>query len=244
MDWTDVLSPGEREVFTGPELLDIRVSDIDADAWQMVLDHLRAHYPVKLLTDGKEIPLPARAREVLDLPIAGSHGLRVQVGNLSLNEYFLSEHEIEFDLHPREISSIEDVRGALRFMKELGDLLGCRVTMSVEGSREDRGTVYAFQPGDDAPKFVEIPRCPVCDYALDEQPWSSAGGGSYEICPRCGIQFGYTDDAGGDLKARQRLYAEWRREWRSAGSPDEWVPKRELVAEMVRCAVEGDARPS
>jgi rubredoxin len=46
--------------------------------------------------------------------------------------------------------------------------------------------------------------CPVCDYPyLKEEP-RTEDGGSYEICPRCGFQFGVTDD---DLGF---TYAQWR----------------------------------
>ena len=51
--------------------------------------------------------------------------------------------------------------------------------------------------------------CPACGYPdLTEPPWSESGG-SFEICPSCGIQFGYTDAAGGDIERRRRIWAEW-----------------------------------
>ena len=60
--------------------------------------------------------------------------------------------------------------------------------------------------------------CPVCGYPdLEEQPRSDSTGGSYEICPSCGIQFGYSDEAGGDKDARKELYRRWREEWIKAG---------------------------
>ncbi len=56
--------------------------------------------------------------------------------------------------------------------------------------------------------------CPVCGYdGLTERSWTNESGGSDEICPSCGIQFGYTDFAGGDPQAREDLYKRWRREW-------------------------------
>jgi len=80
--------------------------------------------------------------------------------------------------------------------------------------------------------------CPVCGYdSLTERPWTEVGGGSYEICPSCGIQFGYTDFAGADLQAREELYERWRREWIENGMrwnkgrstpPPGWDPVRQL----------------
>jgi hypothetical protein len=57
--------------------------------------------------------------------------------------------------------------------------------------------------------------CPVCGYGgLYEAPRSGAtGGGSYEICPSCGFEFGVTDDDVGIT------YVEWRRRWMMAGMP-------------------------
>jgi hypothetical protein len=63
--------------------------------------------------------------------------------------------------------------------------------------------------------------CPVCELPLDFEPWTN-GVGSQEICPRCGIQFGYADCAGGDEAKRKVIYAEWRGRWTAAGRPDKY----------------------
>lgn len=56
--------------------------------------------------------------------------------------------------------------------------------------------------------------CPACGYpGLEEAPKSPSGGGSYEICPSCGFQFGVTDDDEGIS------YEEWRRRWVLKGCP-------------------------
>jgi hypothetical protein len=71
--------------------------------------------------------------------------------------------------------------------------------------------------------------CPVCGYTgLEEPPRSvTTGGGSYEICPSCGFEFGVTDDDQG------YRYEAWRArwiangmKWASAGQspPDGWEP--------------------
>jgi hypothetical protein len=47
--------------------------------------------------------------------------------------------------------------------------------------------------------------CPVCGYpGLEEDPRPAIGGGSFEICPSCGFQFGVSDDD------RGLTYQEWR----------------------------------
>jgi hypothetical protein len=56
--------------------------------------------------------------------------------------------------------------------------------------------------------------CPACGWpGLTEAPRSASGGGSYETCPSCGFEFGFTDD---DLGF---TYASWRRKWIDDGMP-------------------------
>jgi hypothetical protein len=60
---------------------------------------------------------------------------------------------------------------------------------------------------------------PVCGYPdLHEPPRSSTGGGSYEICPSCGFEFGASDDGLG------YSYEQWRSEWVRDGMP--WCSPR------------------
>jgi hypothetical protein len=78
--------------------------------------------------------------------------------------------------------------------------------------------------------------CPVCGYSLDQPAWNGLSP-SDEICLSCGIQFGYTDHAGGDPTERKRLYARWREAWIARGMPwnspgeappENWDPQEQL----------------
>ena len=75
-------------------------------------------------------------------------------------------------------------------------------------------------------------RCPVCGYPkLREKPRTYDGGGSFEICPSCGFQFGVSDDD------RGISYGEWRVNWRARGMkwssqqkpPRGWDPAAQLA---------------
>lgn len=78
-------------------------------------------------------------------------------------------------------------------------------------------------------------QCPVCGYpGLEDPPRSPvSGGGSYEICPSCGFEFGVTDEALG------LSYQEWRERWIARGmpwdsagirpAPDDWDPVSQLA---------------
>lgn len=79
-------------------------------------------------------------------------------------------------------------------------------------------------------------RCPVCGYPdLEESPRSEkTGGGSYEICPSCGFQFGVSDgDEGFSYEEWRRRWVERGLPWDSAGIrpvPSGWDPARQLAA--------------
>jgi hypothetical protein len=80
--------------------------------------------------------------------------------------------------------------------------------------------------------------CFVCGFGgLYEPPWNN-GAGSDEICPSCGIHFGYDDAAGGDVAAREVVYRERRARWladgmkwwSSEGPPADWDAEAQLRA--------------
>ena len=60
--------------------------------------------------------------------------------------------------------------------------------------------------------------CPACGATLDFLPWSSDESPSEEVCPCCGIHFGYDDAAGGDPAKRPLIYRQWRADWVALGS--------------------------
>jgi hypothetical protein len=74
--------------------------------------------------------------------------------------------------------------------------------------------------------------CPVCGFPeLNEIPRTEDAGGSYEICPSCGFQFGVTDDD------RGFGYEQWRDQWIRQGMPWDkgrtkppldWNPREQL----------------
>jgi hypothetical protein len=73
--------------------------------------------------------------------------------------------------------------------------------------------------------------CPVCGFPrLHEEPYSHAHEASFEICPCCGTEFGYTDSA----SSHDQLRANWKAAgmpWRSSvvEPPDGWDPVTQLL---------------
>lgn len=80
--------------------------------------------------------------------------------------------------------------------------------------------------------------CPVCGYPdLQEAPRSRSGGGSYEICPSCGFQFGVSDDDRGIThEAWRARWEEQGMKWASRGllAPPGWNPAQQLAAVAVK----------
>jgi hypothetical protein len=74
--------------------------------------------------------------------------------------------------------------------------------------------------------------CTVCGWpSLAEAPRSASGGGSYEICPSCGFQFGVTDDDQGISEAKWRArWIEGGMKWASAARPEpaKWDARAQL----------------
>ena len=82
--------------------------------------------------------------------------------------------------------------------------------------------------------------CPVCGYEHPRPTWHG-GVPSFEICPCCGIQYGYSDAAGGDEAARAMLYRRWRQAWIEGGMRFKWPERQpkdwEPVAQLQRIGV-------
>jgi hypothetical protein len=89
--------------------------------------------------------------------------------------------------------------------------------------------------------------CPVCAYPkLLEAPHAPSGGGSYEICPSCGFQFGVDDDDKGITfqQARERWVAGGMK-WASKGqpAPKGWDGAKQLQAPAKKKAATKKPKP-
>ena len=61
---------------------------------------------------------------------------------------------------------------------------------------------------------MEKTTCPVCNYNLWFKPWENEIA-SDEICPSCGIHFGYDDAKKGVF--REWVYHWWKNKWKLDG---------------------------
>ncbi|WP_235591764.1 hypothetical protein [Pseudomonas syringae] len=72
--------------------------------------------------------------------------------------------------------------------------------------------------------------CPVCGYPdLDEPAYDSFGCASYNICPCCGVEFGYDDSTIAHFQLREKWISEGMQWWsKHQTKPDDWDPLKQL----------------
>ncbi|MFM8930704.1 MAG: hypothetical protein ACKOS8_02355 [Gemmataceae bacterium] len=84
--------------------------------------------------------------------------------------------------------------------------------------------------------------CPVCGYCLNFVPWDGELPAD-EMCPCCGLQFGYDDFGGSSPEGRQLIYDTWRVKWINSGmkwqsvgisAPQIWDPILQLKTAGLR----------
>lgn len=78
--------------------------------------------------------------------------------------------------------------------------------------------------------------CIVCNYdCLEEELYDEDGGGSFEICPCCGFQYGLHDY--NEIGDKEITYINWRAKWikngckwhdKSMKPPVNWSAKEQL----------------
>ncbi len=84
----------------------------------------------------------------------------------------------------------------------------------------------------------KIAFCPVCGFDLGFPAWKG-NSASDEICPSCGIHFGYDDvkEASGEEGTKEEIYKRWRKKWIKEGmkwwsigheKPNKWNPVEQL----------------
>ena len=72
-------------------------------------------------------------------------------------------------------------------------------------------------------------RCPVCGYdGLEEPAYDEDGVPSFEICPCCGIEFGYEDATKPHESLREEWIAKGMSWWADDKPPSGWDPTQQL----------------
>jgi hypothetical protein len=133
MDWQRIAGDFEPD----GSLRDIYVFDTALSDWQRVLDALRTWEPSpNLTTGGRPAALPDDVADIFAQSRQQRTCLAVIVSGVLINCYFFHQHEIEFDLDPREVAGPEQLAGLRLFMSLLGQAARKPVVMTIENMRE------------------------------------------------------------------------------------------------------------
>nr|WP_320000268.1 hypothetical protein [uncultured Draconibacterium sp.] len=117
-------------------LRDIYVQDITIREWEKLIDHLNDNFILTFSGKNK-----IDKKYVIDYlqDTSGemeSKSLIIHLGQIKVNCYFFLSGQIEFDIEPKEIKSIEDFEQISNFMTSISDILQEQITLSAESQPE------------------------------------------------------------------------------------------------------------
>ncbi len=137
MNWTEL----KKEIYyCDGSLRDIYVLQTNLEDNEKWTDLINQLYSVKWfngLTQTEEQKIDI---EVVRGYLKGEHDLcssaHVYIDKIQINNHFFIDNEIENDISPKEINSIEDHEKILKYMKEISVLLDKPVILTPENEQE------------------------------------------------------------------------------------------------------------
>jgi hypothetical protein len=124
-----------REIFVpdSGSLLDIYVFDVTKYEWQSVLNFLAANYELHYTEDGVAEPLPPFTTIRLHQQKRAT-SLKIQLCGFTVNTHFFLDDQIEMDVRPEDIDSLEKAQAVFMLIKCVTRLLEKEVFMVAESS--------------------------------------------------------------------------------------------------------------
>ncbi|MFN3195662.1 MAG: hypothetical protein ACE364_06935 [Chlorobiota bacterium] len=121
-------------------LRDIYIQDTTIDDWNNLLDLLNDMYSVVFYSENSPNGIQKIDKKWVIENFKNNSGLRnylkISIENININCHFFLVDEIEFDLDPNEINSIDDYYLLESFMKEISKLLEKQITLTEEDEPE------------------------------------------------------------------------------------------------------------
>jgi hypothetical protein len=137
-NWEDI-----KWIFTPDgSLRDIYVQDVSISDWEQLIDFLNENYQLEYGIVGEERnKSKIDKREVVEYltnETAKIYGIStaIDLGGIQAICHFFLLEQIEFDIAPREISSVEDFEKVEKFMQSISWNLGKQVTLTDEDTPE------------------------------------------------------------------------------------------------------------
>jgi hypothetical protein len=117
---------------------DIYVLDTDINDWQTLLDYINAiQWEVTFFKDGNKIKYAkANAQELFGMKTQYSIGLSIEYKRVTINCHFFCESEIEFDVYPRQVDTLNIANAVIEFMVGIAELLRKTVILTYENSQD------------------------------------------------------------------------------------------------------------
>jgi hypothetical protein len=123
-------------------LRDIYVQDTTIDDWRGVFDMLRRTYDLEFLVDSEPRALPTTVDEAFAIQVTASPILRFRVGGIVVISHFFIAEEIDFDIHPSEVTSQAVLDELLGFLRRVGDTVGRAVILTHESDGQHPFITY------------------------------------------------------------------------------------------------------
>ncbi|SDX05529.1 hypothetical protein [Paenibacillus sp. CF384] len=115
-------------------LRDIYILQTHYSDWDLILDYFKSHLYVEvfIFRDGEEILERHSIKELLILKKEFSISINIVYKGISISGYFYEDDNIEFDITPKEIISLEEVNTVIQFMKEIAKFTNKEVILTPE----------------------------------------------------------------------------------------------------------------
>jgi len=141
MEWQEV----KGAFLQDGSLRDIFVLGSKLDDWPIVLEVLKTgEYQLRFSHGGVVQSLPADIEKTIQKNYELGYLLQVDLGGPVLHCHFFPEGEIEFDLDPREVFSIDVAEKVFSFMSRLGSAVKKPVHLTGENMKE--WLLFAYEP--------------------------------------------------------------------------------------------------
>lgn len=118
-------------------LRDIYIQDITLLDWEKLIDSLNLNYNLKYGENSNQIDKEYSVRYLMDKTgEIESKALRIDLNGIHVHCYFFLPDQIEFDIDPKEINSLQDFESIEKFMISVSKALNNQVTLTGENSPE------------------------------------------------------------------------------------------------------------
>ena len=132
MDWTKLKT---LVYFEDGSLRDIYVRRMTVDNWQRWIEHTNSNCIVQFMLNaayrGHEIDFTAVSKYWRQ-PGSEFPSANLTIGNLVLQVYFGDESELELDLSPKDVTTIDDHRTLMDYLISVSNLLQKNVELTME----------------------------------------------------------------------------------------------------------------